>query len=300
MAGGAAVLISVTGAVAGAAARAAAGQETREAGSMRDVAMIGDEPIVIHAYRPRACPERALLFVFPGYERNAGEYLRRARRVARSHGLTVFAPELDRERFPRARYQRAGVSAAAAEVDAERCMGLFVRRLVAWGRERQGRPDAPYLLFGHSAGAQMLVRVAAYCPLEAPARIVVANPSAYVAASLIDPRPYGFAGRGDLSAREDQLRAYVAQPLSIYLGTDDTGTELLDDSLHAQRQGPNRLERGRAVFDQAHRLAATRGWSFGWRLVLAPGVGHSSRGMLRAPQLDQAIAIGAHPAPSIG
>lgn len=267
------------------------------ASGAREVAMIGKEAIVVHAHRPERCIDGPLLLVFPGYERNADDYLRRARRVARRHCLTVFAPELDRERFPRARYQRAGVTAGEPMADPARCMGLFVRRLVAWARAREARPDAPFLLFGHSAGAQMLVRVAAYCPPAGASRIVVANPSAYVAASLIDPRPYGFASSADLVDREARLTAYLAQPLSIYLGTDDTGVARLDESVQANRQGTNRVARGRAVFDAARALAAARGWPFGWRLVLAPGVGHSSRDMLHAPQLADAIAVAAHATP---
>ena len=40
----------------------------------------------------------------------------------------------------------------------------MVPELVSWARRREGRLDAPYYLFGHSAGGQFLSRVAAFAP----------------------------------------------------------------------------------------------------------------------------------------
>lgn len=271
----------------------AAGEPTttpKSAGLSIETAVIDGGQIRVHIYRPKSCGKapRPLLLVFAGYERNAEEYVRRARPVARARCMTVIAPELDEERFPRAHYQRAGVSRRTGD---RACMGRLLRGLQAWARDREGQPDAPFVLFGHSAGGQMLSRVSAYCPLPDVERIIIANPSSHVAASLIEPAPFGFASLLGVQEREADLARYLRQPITIYLGEADTGDVRLDKSPGAQRQGRTRLERGRNVFAAAQAMAATRGWPFRWRLVVAAGVGHSSRNMLRAPEMTKAIAL---------
>lgn len=254
-----------------------------------EMAQIGSEAIEVHTYRPRGCNSAGLMFIFPGYERNAHGYMRRARRIARAECLTIFAPEMDQERFPRSRYQRAGVMKNGRASLDETCMGLFLRRLLDWARRLEKRPDAPYVLFGHSAGAQLLSRVAAYCPMQAPSRIILANPSSYVAPSLIEPAPYGFGGILDVREREERLRDYLAQPVTIYLGDADLGDFRLDETVAANRQGLTRFARGQATYAAGREMANTRGWAFNWRLVVAKGVGHSSKGMLRADEMASAL-----------
>ena len=136
----------------------------------------------------------------------------------------------------------------------------------------------------------MLSRIAAYCPLPDTQRIIIANPSSHVAPSLIEPAPFGFASVVDVKEREAGLARYLDQPITIYLGEADTGDDRLDNSRGAQRQGATRLERGSNIFAAAQAIAAARGWPFRWRLVIAPGVGHSSRDMLRAPEMANTLA----------
>lgn len=256
-----------------------------------ETAVINGEQINVHIYRPKRCSENPgpLLIVFAGYERNAAEYVRRARHVAREHCMTVFVPDLDRNRFPRSRYQRAGVSRKSLIGGSDACMGLFLRGLQVWAREREGRPHARFVLFGHSAGAQLLSRVAAYCPVPDTDRIIIANPSSYVGPSLVERAPFGYADILDIRAREAGLAQYLAQPITVYLGDQDIGDDRLDISKHSVRQGRTRLERGRNVYAAAHAIAVERGWPFGWRLVIAAGIGHSSRDMLRAPEFVDAF-----------
>lgn len=256
-----------------------------------ELAQIGSEQIEVYTYRPRGCAPGPLMFIFPGYERNASGYMQRARKIARAQCLTIFAPELDQDRFPRSRYQRAGIAKNGRAARDEACMGLFLRRFLDWARRLEQRPDAPYVLFGHSAGAQLLSRVTAYCPLQAPTRIILANPSSYVAPSLVERAPYGFGGIADVKDREDRLRDYLSQPLTIYLGDADIGDFRLDDTVAANRQGATRFARGQATFKAGREIALARGWAFNWRLVVARDVGHSSKGMLRAPEMSDATGL---------
>lgn len=165
-----------------------------------------------------------------------------------------------------------------------------VEDMVDWIRAREGS-DTPVFLFGHSAGAQFLSRVAAYAPPANVGRIVLANPSTYVMPRLDWPAPYGFGGLPGALSSEEAIRAYLAAPVTIYLGLDDTGQEDLTRNEWADQQGDNRLDRGRRVFEFARTTAEDNGWTFGWTLVEAPGVGHTARGMLGADQLIDALGF---------
>jgi hypothetical protein len=55
------------------------------------------------------------------------------------------------------------------------------------------------------------------------------------------------------------------------------------------KQGANRLERGRACFAAAQKLAKERGWAFNWRKVETPGIGHDAAFMFAAKEVGDAI-----------
>ena len=169
----------------------------------------------------------------------------------------------------------------------------MVAEMVSWARRREGRLDAPYYLFGHSAGGQFLSRVAAFAPPSDAMRIVIANSSSYVMPSLDEPAPYGFGGVFDLATGEAMIRRYLQLPVTIYLGAEDTGDEDLLENEAALRQGENRLERGETVFEAARSAAEATGSDFAWKLVLVPGVGHSAESMLGSDLVLEALGLGA-------
>jgi pimeloyl-ACP methyl ester carboxylesterase len=163
-----------------------------------------------------------------------------------------------------------------------------VLALVDWVRQQEGRPLA-YSLLGHSAGGQFLERLAAFVPTQAK-RIVVANPGSYVFPSLDVAAPYGLAKVYAGADGEARLRRYLELPLTIYLGEADTRVDDRDDSPDARAQGASRHQRGVNAFNAARTLAQERGWTFNWRLVELPGVGHSAPKMFSAPQASDALA----------
>jgi alpha-beta hydrolase superfamily lysophospholipase len=161
--------------------------------------------------------------------------------------------------------------------------------IVADVRTRENRPALPYYLIGHSAGAQFLVRLAAFQPGTAR-RIVAGN-----AGSLLFPSTdHGFGyGLGGLPAelRDDaMLRQYLAAPLTLYLGTADTAPRRrFDASAAGMKQGPHRYARNLACYALAEAMAKERGWTFGWRKVEAPGIDHDAARMFAAPEVGDAL-----------
>jgi hypothetical protein len=229
--------------------------------------------------------------VFHGLGRKASRIRDNAKALADSACLIVLAPLLDRERFPNWRYHRAGVVRNDEVQPRALWTGPIIEALIDWGRRFAGDADMPYYLFGHSAGGQFLSRLSAYSPPAGAARIVIANPSVHVLPDLLEPAPHGLGGVFSEADAQTRLQAYLAMPITIYLGDEDKGEKNLVKNAAAFRQGANRFDRGQYAFDAGENLARKMGWTFNWRLVIAPGVGHSSRGMLEAPNAALAFGI---------
>jgi dienelactone hydrolase len=257
-------------------------------GSGRQTVDLDGIRLKVFTYRPDGCADLSLLLVFHGNARDADRYRDDARALADKNCLLVVAPLLDRRTFPLWRYQHGDVVRDGVVQDPRDWTGRLVPALVDWVRTQEGRPLA-YSLLGHSAGAQFLDRLAAFVPTEAR-RIVVANPGSYVFPSLQIAAPYGLGKVYAGADGEAQLRRYLEQPITIYLGQGDVRADDRDPSPEAQAEGASRHQRGRNAFNVAKALAQARGWPFNWRLVELPGVGHNARKMFAAPQASEALA----------
>jgi dienelactone hydrolase len=263
----------------------------RDIGGDRVVAQLRGIPITVYTYRPKDCADPALLFVFHGVGRNASTYRDSARKLADRRCMIVFAPLFEKKRFPTWRYQRGGLVQDGKLLPKEQWAVSIVSDLVAWARAYEGKPQAPYYLFGHSAGAQYLSRVAAFHPPLDASQIVIANPSTYVLPSTKESAPYGLGGVFDQKESERLLKTYLELPITIYLGDDDTGDKNLSQTASARKQGANRLERGLSAFELAQSTAQAKGWVLRWRMVTAPGIGHTARGMLESDQATEAFTL---------
>lgn len=251
--------------------------------------------IEVHTYKPPAYAGGPLLISLHGLGRNAGGYRDYAVRLADQHGFLVVAPLFDRERFPLWRYQTGGLvrdQQAAGEFRVEpkeKWTGQLLLGLIDAVRAAEGRPGISYYLMGHSAGGQALSRFAAFIP-NAARRIVIANPSTYLWPSRSERFPFGFGGLPDSLSNDEVIRRYLAQPVTILLGTADVNRGPgLNAREGAERQGSNRYERGLNAFRAARQVAMDKGWEFNWRLAEVPGIAHSARRMYSAPETGTAL-----------
>lgn len=265
------------------------GQGAIPPGSARIEVDLETARLEVFTYRPAGYRAGPMLIVFHGMLRNAEDYRDHARAMGDRFGMLVVAPRFDQAQFGAGTYQQGGLMRNGEVAPRATWTWSLVPRLADRLRRQEGRPDMPYYLIGHSAGGQFLVRLTAFVPTEA-SRIVAANPGSELFPTQELDYPYGFGGLPDSVASEAHLRAYLARPLTLYLGTGDTvRDDDLDKSAQADRQGPNRYERGRNAYDRARELARSRGWDFRWRLVEAPGVGHDHQAMFDAPQCRDAL-----------
>ncbi len=272
-------------------------------GKAQDEAVLDGVKLTFYSYKPGAAPGGPLIVAFHGSDRQSARVRDFLVPLAERHQATVVAPLMDEARFPRWRYQWAGViepvpgDATHASTKSSRRYRLrdeaqwtsrLILALVNHIRRIERRPDMPFYLIGHSAGAQLVARLSAFTMHDAR-RIVLANPGSYLAPTRRRRFPYGFGGLPDSLTTDADLRRYLALPITIYVGTNDRRRSGLDKSSGAERQGSNRYERGQRIFEMARETAAGKGWPFGWRLVEAPGVGHNSQEMYAAPTANDAL-----------
>ena len=247
-------------------------------------------PLALFTYKPAGYTDGPLLVVFHGVVRNAENYRDFAIPMADRFGVILVAPLLDPERFPEEWYQRGGILGADGKAKPrEQWMFNVVEKIVSDVRAREQRPTLPYYLIGHSAGAQFLVRLAAYLPGDAR-RIVCGNAGSLLFPSREHEFGYGLGGLPAELSDEAMLKRYFAAPLTLYLGTDDiTPRRRFDASEAAMKQGPHRLARNRACFELAQKLARERGWTFNWRKVETPGIEHDAAAMFAAKEVEDAL-----------
>jgi hypothetical protein len=258
---------------------------------------VNDTPIEVYTYKPASFKRQALVLVLHGVSRNASGYRDYAIPLADRFGLLIVSPLFDTARFPTWRYQWGGIvrpdnssTSGAHTVEPEQAWtGRMLLALIDVVRGLERAPALNYDLLGHSGGAQALSRVAAVMNTGAR-RIVIANAGTYLWPSRDARFPDGFGGLPGALSSDAALRAYLAQPITLLLGTAD----VLQDSDLSMRegavpQGSNRYERGLNAYRAAQTLARERGWPFNWKVVKVPGVGHSASRMFRTEEAISAL-----------
>ena len=245
----------------------------------------------VFTFHPNNCSARGLVFTFHGQKRNADKYRDHAQQFAERFCLIVYAPKFDLDRFKSWRYQRGGIVHKGKVQPQSKWTTSLIQPLIDWARRREGMAHKPYFLYGHSAGGQFLSRIAAYTPIKDAQRFVIANPSSHVWPSLNEDAPYGMGGLYSKDNANDQLRNYLKQPITIFLGLDDTGSQSLSGKKAAMRQGEHRFARGKNAFAVGEAMGHQNAWPFNWTIIKVPGAGHSSREMLNSPQARTAFGI---------
>lgn len=247
-------------------------------------------PLRVFTYKPAGYQDGPLLIVFHGVVRNADQYRDFAIPMADRFGMLLVSPRLDEQHFAEEWYQRGGLLDADGRAKPkEQWMFNVVPAIVAEVRAREQRPALPYYLIGHSAGAQFLVRLAAYQPGEAK-RIVAGNAGSLLFPSVDHEFGYGLGGLPPELRDDAMLRRFFAAPLTLYLGTaDTTPRRRFDASEAAMKQGPHRFGRNQAFFALGAKLAKERGWTFNWRKVETPGIEHDAAMMFAAKEVEDAL-----------
>lgn len=264
------------------------GAAEAQAGQGKFVLPVRGKEIEVHTYRPAGYKGGPLIVVMHGLNRNAADYRDNAQVLGDRFGALIVAPRFGLKEFPVADYQQGGILREGAARPSDEWTFRYISDVVQEMRRRENRPALPYYLIGHSAGGQFLTRLAAFMPGEA-VRIVACNPGSLLFPTPEMPFHYGYGGLPPALSDEPMMKAYLAAPLTLFLGTADTLSANLDRSELAMQQGATRLERGRACYKMAQELARAKGWPFNWRMVEAPDVGHDNKAMFAHPKVHDAL-----------
>jgi pimeloyl-ACP methyl ester carboxylesterase len=244
----------------------------------------------VFTYRPETWRKQRMLIVCHGVLRNADEYRDHAVSMGDRFAALIVAPRFDAERFPTRSYQRGGiVREDGTAAPPHEWTYALIPRLAAAVREVARAPELRFWIIGHSAGGQFAMRMSAFQDTGAEG-LVAANPGTALWPTRSMKFGYGFGGLPAELADDQRIQRYLAAPLTIYLGTDDDAPdEHFDDSAAGMEQGRGRHQRGLACYWTARTLAELRGWTFGWRLVEAPGVGHDHEKMFEHERCGAAL-----------
>jgi hypothetical protein len=254
-------------------------------------ARFGEVSLKLFTYKPPNYSAGPMLMVFHGVLRNADEYRDDSVEMGDRFRALIVAPLFDDTIFPKPKYQFAGILNEGKAASSDEWTGEYINRITKDIRMRENQPDMPLYLIGHSGGGQFLVRTSAFVKTEAT-RIVAANPGTHLFPTRNAEFPFGFGGLPETLQTEAKLRFYLAQPLMIYLGSNDTERdEYLDVSPPADAQGQTRFERGQNVFAAAKKMAEDRQWPFGWKLFIAKDIEHDHTKMFNHPRCAEAFGL---------
>lgn len=245
--------------------------------------------VTVYTYRPAAAgPDAPILIVMHGIKRNGEDYRDHWVETAERHGAIVAVPEFSNAQYAHPHeYNYAGMVAADGTArPRSEWLHPVIDEVFREVKRRTGSARERYILYGHSAGGQLVHRLATFAWSPLMERAVSANAGSYTLPSDEEAFPFGVK---DTDLGSDELRAFFSRPLLVFVGDRDidSGHPNLPREPAAMRQGPNRFARGHRYLEVAAREAGRLGVPLAWRLAIAPGVAHDNRGM--APHVGRAL-----------
>jgi len=134
-----------------------------------------------------------------------------------------------------------------------------------------------YDMFGHSAGAQLLHRMAIFKSSSKANRVVAANSGWYTVPIEEDEFPYGL-NESNFSLNDIGFDTQLIILIGENEGANETRGQLRKTE-EANKQGRDRLERGRYFYNTSKQNAERANKIFNWQIKIVPGIGHDYQKM---------------------
>ena len=267
-----------------------------------------DKVIDVHYYKPDFTFDKLqVLLVIPGAGRNGDSYRDAWVEEADRNRWLILSPTFREEDYPFEHYHLCGLiddinlqeSATYSDssnevylaestlrfdpvVDIEKWIFNDLDRIFLLVKDEFGLDQSKYNVFGHSAGGQILHRMALLHNGSLTGQIIAANSGFYTLPDTTTSLPFGLK---DFPFSEEQMKRAFQNQVVILSGeldnAEETGGTLLR-STSADIQGMHRNERAHFFFNYAQEMAKEKGIPFHWKLVEVPNVGHDHRGMGKA------------------
>ena len=236
--------------------------------------------VTVFAYRPSSfTPESPILIVIHGRNRDGKRYRDAWIAQAERHGFLVAAPEFSEALYAHPHeYNYGAMTDGKGFTPRERWLFPVIDAVFRDVRARAESKREKYFLYGHSAGAQLVHRMATFSWSPLIEHAISANAGSYTMPVRDEAFPFGLGGT---QVTDDELRAFFQRPMLVLLGEDDNDPHhsQLPNEEGAMRQGPHRFARGHRYLEVAKREAQRLGVPLKWEIATAPRVGHSNPGM---------------------
>ncbi len=254
-----------------------------------------EKKIVIHYYKPQNLKsESPVLIVIPGAGRDGDEYRDAWIEKANKYNILVLSPEYSEKYYPEFwSYNLAGMI-KDVEINYERTtmIGFKINenpnewiykdfdRIFNMTKQKLDLKTDFYDLFGHSAGGQILHRLAIFKSDNKANKILAANSGWYTLPTDKEDFPTGLKN-SYISEKDIDF----SKKLVLFLGEKDDADETRGDLRHSielDKQGLHRLERGTYFYNESKKIASELNAEFNWKLEIIPNIGHDFREMSKA------------------
>lgn len=239
------------------------------------------EPMAVYCHMPAAWrPDGRVVVVLHGLPRTAELFRDQWRDLAEAGRFLLLVPEFSRSKFPGTRWFNFGnvLDDQGQPVPRAEWSFFALDRAVRAAMRTAGATRQGFSVYGHSAGAQFLLRYLMLTGAPLAETLVIANAGSYILPRSDRPYPEGLGGVAVApEVRGQTFRRHVV----LLLGEADTDPNhpTLPRQPWAMAQGTHRFARGWFFFDTMRLAAEAQGALFTWRVATVPGVGHSNSGM---------------------
>ncbi len=266
------------------------------------------DTITIFYHRPVSFTNYSkILLVIPGAGRNADDYRDSWIEASEKHGVLIISPSYPEKNYNYGDYHLGGVvkdlnltkgvsfkkgtnqihideSIIEFTVNRDREDWIFkdFNRIFKIVKKATRSNQKRYDIFGHSAGGQILHRLVLFNPNSRANRIVASNAGTYTLPDYLTDFPFGLKNTG---VKYKQLKRAFREKLVLFIGELDNQSEtrgLMLRSETADKQGTNRLDRGKNFYKFSSNLAKKSELNFNWKLEIIPNVGHNQKKMAEA------------------
>lgn len=256
--------------------------------SVTGAAGYAEKEILVHYHVPKSINVNSrVLIVVPGAGRNGDSYRDSWIKASEKFNVVILSPSYSEEKYPG--FWNYNIGGMLSDVKASKAKGVesfkIVKNPKEWiyndfdeifeaAKARFNLTTGKYDMFGHSAGGQVLHRLALFDVENKANVIIAANSGWYTVPDDDQTFPYGV---GDLGFTNDFYRSAFGKKLVVFLGEKDDENERRGDltrSVEIDRQGTHRLARGKNFFNNAQRFARNMGAKLNWSIEIIAGVGH--------------------------
>lgn len=267
-----------------------------------------EKTIKVYYHKPKNfTPESRVLFVIPGTGRDGDEYRDAWKQASEKYSVLILSPKYEESSYPFEDYHLGGVvddinlmeviefidgsnkvflnedklEYSLEESASEWLFHDFDRIFEAVVESLQSL-ETRYDIFGHSAGGQILHRMALLSSSKKVDRIVAANAGFYTLPDVDARYPFGING---LNLTNEHMATAFSRPLIVLAGELDNENETRGNILRSKtlnEQGIHRLERAKYFFNYSKSKAVGIQADYHWSLNIVPNTGHDFRKMSKA------------------